>query len=64
MAAEYTGRIPKKGDRVAIPPSNDKFEVAAVDQRCRTVCLKLISSDRTEHGVPWTMLVFGSDAGD
>jgi len=63
MAAEYTGRIPKMGDRVGAIGHTGAFEVVAVDEVHRAVSIKLLGSSHTKHGVPWTTLVFDAVAG-
>jgi hypothetical protein len=57
MAAEYSGNIPKRGDRVATTQQEGVFEVVDINSLMQTVNLKL--DDGQGHvirNVPWTSL--------
>ena len=59
MAGEYTGNIPKRGDRVASAQQEGVFEVVDLNSLMQTVNLK--SNDGQGHvtrNVPWTSLKF------
>ena len=59
MIAEYTGTIPKKGDRVGVAQQEGVFEVADINSLMQTANLK--STDGQGHitrNVPWTSLKF------
>jgi hypothetical protein len=59
MAAEYTGNIPKRGDRVATAQQEGVFEVVDLNSLMQTANLK--SNDgqgRVTRNVPWTSLKF------
>jgi hypothetical protein len=55
--ANYPGRIPKKGDRVAT--QNAPFIVTAVDHEQGTVDLRLIGpGEHRLSKIPWGVLMF------
>ena len=57
--SEYTGRVPKKGDRVGALGHNGVFTVVEVDPKVKTVELLLTNgSGPTVSSVPWTALTF------
>ena len=59
MIAEYTGTIPKRGDRVGMAQQEGVFEVVDINSLMQTAHLK--STDGLGHitpNVPWTSLKF------
>jgi len=59
MIAEYTGTIPKRGDRVRIAEKEDVFEVADINSLMQTANLKSTDGQgRITRNVPWTALKF------
>jgi hypothetical protein len=63
MIAEYSGTVPKRGDRVGMADQSDLFEVVDVNMLMQTANLK--STDGQGHvtrNVPWTSLKFQSGA--
>jgi hypothetical protein len=57
MNTEYSGTIPKRGDRVGVAQQESVFEVADINSLMQTVNLK--STDGQGHitrNVPWTSL--------
>jgi len=57
MAAEYTGTLPKRGDRVSTSQQEGTYEVVDLNSLMQTVNLK--STDGEGHvtrNVPWTTL--------
>jgi hypothetical protein len=59
MIAEYSGTIPKRGDRVSRTDQEGVFEVDAINSLMQTANLK--STDGEGHvtrNVPWTSLKF------
>jgi hypothetical protein len=59
MTAEYTGPIPKIGDRVEIVEQSGLFEVVDVNMLMQTADVK--ATDGQGHitrNVPWTSLKF------
>jgi hypothetical protein len=59
MSADYSGTVPKRGDRVGVTEQSVLFEVVDVNTLMQTVNLK--SMDGKEHvtrNVPWTSLKF------
>ncbi len=57
MAAESTGTLPKRGDRVGTTQQEGTFEVVELNSLMQTANLK--STDGTGHvtrNVPWTSL--------
>jgi hypothetical protein len=57
VSAEYSGPIPKTGDRVGMVDQPGQFEVADVNTLMQTVNLK--STDGRGHvtrNIPWTSL--------
>ena len=57
MIAEYSGTIPKRGDRVSVAQQEGVFEVAEINSLMQTANLK--STDGQGHvtrNVPWTSL--------
>jgi len=51
-------RIPKIGDRIAIPEENGAFLVYLVDSYLCTAELKLIGRDFALSSVPWSTMTF------
>jgi hypothetical protein len=63
MIAEYTGIVPKRGDRVGMDKQPSLFEVVDVNMLMQTANLK--STDVKGHvtrNVAWTSLKFHSAA--
>ena len=59
MIAEYTGTVPKRGDRVSIAEKEDVFEVADINSLMQTANLKSTDGQgRITRNVPWTALKF------
>jgi hypothetical protein len=59
MIAEYTGTIPKRGDRVSTAEQEGVFEVADINSLMQTANLKSTDGQgRTTRNVPWTALKF------
>jgi len=59
MSADYSGTVPKRGDRVGLAEQAVLFEVVDVNTLMQTVSVK--STDGKEHvtrNVPWTSLKF------
>jgi hypothetical protein len=59
MSADYSGTVPKRGDRVGLTEQSVLFEVVDVNTLMQTVNLK--STDGKEHvtrNIPWTSLKF------
>jgi hypothetical protein len=59
MSADYTGTVPKRGDRVRLTEQSVLFEVVDVNTLMQTVNVK--STDGKEHvtrNIPWTSLRF------
>ena len=59
MIAEYSGTIPKRGDRVGIAQQECAFEVVDINSLMQTVNIK--STDGQGHvtrNVSWTSLKF------
>jgi hypothetical protein len=59
MSAEYSGPVPKRGDRVGMAEQSGLFEVVDVNTLMQTANLK--STDGQDHvtrNVPWTSLKF------
>jgi hypothetical protein len=59
MSAEYTGTVPKRGDRVGMAEQAGQFEVVDVNTLMQTANLK--STDGQGHvtrNIPWTSLKF------
>ena len=59
MSADYSGRVPKRGDHVGLTGPSGVFEVVDVNTLMQTVNIK--STDGTEHvtrNIPWTSLKF------
>ena len=59
MATEYTGTVPKIGNRVGMEEQSGLFEVVDVNMLMQTANLK--STDGKGHvtrNVPWTSLKF------
>jgi hypothetical protein len=57
MAAEQTGTLPKRGDRVGTTQQEGTYEVVELNSLMQTANLK--STDGTGHvtrNVPWTSL--------
>ena len=63
MSAEYSGTVPKRGDRVGMAEQAGLFEGADVNMLMQTANLK--STDGQGHvtrNVPWTSLKFQGSA--
>ena len=61
MIAEYTGTIPKRGDRVGTAHQEGVFEVVDINSLMQTAHLK--STDGLGHimrNIPWTALKFSN----
>jgi hypothetical protein len=59
MIAEYTGTIPKRGDRVSTAEREGMFEVADINSLMQTANLKSTDGQgRITRSVPWTALKF------
>lgn len=59
MAAEYTGTIPKIGNRVGIDGHSGLFEVVDVNTLMQTANLKATDGQgHVTRNVPWTSLKF------
>jgi hypothetical protein len=59
MIAEYSGTIPKRGDRVGIAPQEGVFEVVEINSLMQTANVK--STDGRGHvtrNLSWTSLKF------
>jgi hypothetical protein len=57
MSAEYSGPIPKRGDRVGMVDQLGLFEVADVNTLMQTVDLKSTDGQgRVTRNIPWTSL--------
>ena len=59
MSADYSGTVPKRGDRVRLAEQSVLFEVVDVNTLMQTANLK--STDGKEHvtrNIPWTSLKF------
>jgi hypothetical protein len=59
MSAEYSGTIPKRGDRVGMAEQSGVYEVVDVNTLMQTANLK--STDGQGHvtrNIPWTSLKF------
>ena len=59
MNTEYTGTIPKRGDRVSIAQKEGVFEVADINSLMQTAHLKSTDGQgRITRNVPWSSLRF------
>ena len=61
MSSDYSGTVPKRGDRVRLTDEPVLFEVVDVNTLMQTVNVK--STDGKEHvtrNIPWTSLRFGA----
>jgi hypothetical protein len=59
MIAEYTGTIPKRGDRVGMSGQEGVFEVVDINSLMQTANLKLTDGQgHITRDVPWTSLKF------
>jgi hypothetical protein len=59
MSADYSGTVPKRGDRVGLVEQAGLFEVVDVNTLMQTAHVK--STDGKEHvtrNIPWTSLKF------
>ncbi len=59
VSAEYSGTVPKRGDRVGVAEQSGLFEVVDVNTLMQTANVK--STDGQAHvtrNVPWTSLKF------
>jgi hypothetical protein len=64
MSADYSGTVPKRGDRVRLTEQPVLFEVVDVNTLMQTANVK--STDGKEHvtrNIPWTSLKFQGAAG-
>jgi hypothetical protein len=57
MSAEYSGTIPKRGDRVGLYEKEGPFEVVDVNTLMQTASVKSVDEHVTRN-VPWTSLKF------
>jgi hypothetical protein len=63
MSAEYSGTVPKIGDRVGMANRSDKFEVVDVNMLMQTANLKATDGEgHVTRNVPWTSLKFHGSA--
>jgi hypothetical protein len=59
MAGEYTGTVPKKGDRVGVAQQEGVFEVADINSLMQAANLKSTDGQgKITRNVPWTSLKF------
>ena len=59
MAAEYTGTVPKIGNRVGIDGQSGLYEVVDVNTLMQTANLKATDGQgHVTRNVPWTSLKF------
>ena len=59
MAAEYSGTVPKIGDRVGMVEQSGLFEVVDVNMLMQTANLKATDGQgHVTRNVPWTSLKF------
>jgi hypothetical protein len=58
LMANRKKRIPKIGDRVAMPEENGAFLIYMVDSYLGTAELKLIGHDFALSSVPWNTMTF------
>ena len=59
MTAEYSGTIPKRGDRVGIAQQEGIFEVVDINSLMQTAILKSTEGQgRVTRNVSWTSLKF------
>ena len=57
MTAEYSGTVPKKGDRVGMVEQSGLFEVVDVNMLMQTANLKATDGQgHVTRNVPWTSL--------
>jgi hypothetical protein len=59
MSADYSGTVPKRGDRVGLAEQAGLFDVVDVNTLMQTVNVK--STDGKDHvtrNIPWTALKF------
>jgi hypothetical protein len=59
MSADYSGTVPKRGDRVGLVEQSGLFEVVDVNTLMQTANVK--STDDQEHvtrNIPWASLKF------
>jgi hypothetical protein len=57
MSANYTGTVPKRGDRVALYDKSGPFEVVDVNTLMQTASLKS-ADEHVTRNVPWSSLKF------
>jgi hypothetical protein len=63
MSADYSGTVPKRGDRVGLVEQAGLFEVVDVNTLMQAVNVK--STDGKDHvtrNIPWTSLKFQGSA--
>lgn len=59
MSAEYSGTVPKIGDRVGMASQSGKFEIVDVNMLMQTASLKATDGEgHVTRNVPWTSLKF------
>jgi hypothetical protein len=59
MVGEYTGTVPKKGDRVGVAQQEGVFEVADINSLMQAANLKSTDGQgKITRNVPWTSLKF------
>jgi hypothetical protein len=57
MSGEYTGTLPKRGDRVSTTQQEGTYEVVELNSLMQTVNLKSTDGQgHVTHNVPWTTL--------
>ena len=63
MTADYSGTVPKIGDRVGMLEQSGQFEVVDVNMLMQTANLKATDGQgHVTRNVPWTSLKFHSAA--
>ena len=57
MSADYSGTVPKRGDRVGLYEKAGPFEVVDVNTLMQTASVKS-ADEHVTRNVPWTSLKF------
>ena len=57
MSAEYSGTVPKRGDRVELSEKSGTFEIVDVNTLMQTVNVKS-ADEHVTRNIPWTSLKF------
>lgn len=57
MSADYSGTVPKRGDRVGLYEKSGPFEVVDVNTLMQTASVKS-ADEHVTRNVPWTSLKF------